>query len=313
MKQFIGKLLFFSIFIILLLAFGISRVTTRWQGDYLFALIDKFDHLKTEESPKIVLIGGSNLAFGMDSETLSQYYDMPVVNMGLHAGIGLRFLLEGIKPYIHEDDLLIVIPEYGQFSGLYLGTSSDLIPTLFTVFPEGFKYVSFPQLLMVLSGIPRYAMDNLYDAYIKGHAFKKYEHNIYARSSFNQYGDLTAHWTEPSYISYEYKKEEPELIDRKMLRELRQYVSFYQSQGAKVAILPPALVNTAAQSMKRGIQQVTEELSRVNNEAFQYFHPQKYFIPDSLGYDTKYHLIKPGIDIRMHYLIEDLNTFLESQ
>jgi len=130
MKRFIGKIVLFSLLIAVLLLFGISRITVRWQGDYMFALIDKFDNLKAEKSPKIVLVGGSNLAFGMDSKTISEYYNMPVINMGLHAGIGLHFLLEGIKPYVKKDDIILIIPEYSHFYDTYLGASSDLIPVL---------------------------------------------------------------------------------------------------------------------------------------------------------------------------------------
>ncbi|MDR0368412.1 MAG: hypothetical protein LBH82_04650 [Bacteroidales bacterium] len=313
MKRFITALSLFSLFIIALLAFGVSNITTRWQGDYLFALIDKFEHLKKEESPKIVLIGGSNLAFGIDSEVLSQHYDMPIVNMGLHAGMGLRFLLKGVKADVHKNDILIIIPEYSHFYTMYLGTSSTLTPMLFNVYPKGFSYLSFRQFLTIMSGIPRYSMDNLYDAYIVGHAFKEHDHRIYARANFNQYGDMTAHRTEPSYISYTVTEENPRPIDRKMLKELEEDILFFQSQGVKVVILPSAIVHTAAQNMNMEIQQVVKELHNINNEAFQYFYPENYTLPDSLGYDTRYHLLQPGIDIRMQYLIRDLDAFLESQ
>jgi len=311
MKKFIGKILLFGLFVLLLLLFGASRITTGWQGDYMFALIDKFERLETEKSPKIVLIGGSNLAFGMDSKTLSQYYNMPVINMGLHAGIGLRFLLEEIKPYIKKNDIVIIIPEYSHFYDTYLGTGSDLTNTILNVYPQGFRYLTVRQCLMILSEFPRYSIDNLQSAYIDGQAFKKHEHNIYARNKFNCYGDMTAHWTEPSYINYQYKELKTRPIDSKMLKELEQYILFYQSQGAEVVILPPAIVNTEAQSMRKEIQQVTEAFSKNNNIAYQYFHPEKYFLPDSLGYDTKYHFLKSGIDIRVGFLIEDLNCFLK--
>jgi len=311
MKRFIGKVLLFSLFVLLFLLFGISRITTGWQGDYMFALVDKFENLKTEKSPKIVLVGGSNLAFGMDSKTISEYYDMPVMNMGLHVGIGLRFLLEGIKPYIKKNDIIIIVPEYSQFYDTYLGTGMDLVPVLFHVYPQGIKFLNLRQFLLILSTLPRYSIDNMYDAYIHGYAFQKHEYRIYARSSFNRYGDATAHWNERSYIDYQLKDRKVRPIDAKMLKELEKYILFFQSQSVEVVILPPAIVNTVAQSIKGEIQQVTETLAKSNNRAYLYFHPERYSLPDSLGYDTRYHFIKPGIDIRVQYLIEDLNLFLE--
>jgi len=311
MKQFIGKVVLFCLFLLIFILFGISRITVGWQGDYMFALIDKFNNLKTENRPKIILIGGSNLAFGMDSETISEYYDMPVINLGLHAGIGLRFLLEGIKPYIKKNDLVIIIPEYGHFYDLYLGLGSTLIQILFNVYPEGFRYVTFQQFLMIFSELPRYSIDNMRSAYIEGHTFRKHEHRIYARNSFNRYGDVTAHWAELSYTNYQYRDLKVRSINKKMLKELEQYVLYYQSQGVEVVILPPAIINIMAESMKGEIQQVTETLAQNPNRAYQYFHPEQYSLPDSLGYDTRYHFLKPGIDIRVRYLIEDLDKFLQ--
>jgi len=311
MKQFIGKVALFGIFVLVLLLIGASRITTWWQGDYMFALIDKFENLKKEKSPKIVLVGGSGLAFSMNSETVSQYYNMPVINMGLHGGIGLRFLLEGVKPYMKKNDILVIIPGYSHFYDTYLGVGSNLTDVVLNIYPQGFRYLTFQQFSMILSELPRYSIDNLYAAYINGQAFKKHEQKIYARKKFNRYGDMTAHWAEESYINEQYSNRKVRPIDAKMMQELEKYILFFQSQGVEVVILPPAIVNTVAQSIKGEIQQVTETLAKNKNRAYQYFHPERYSLPDSLGYDTRYHFLKPGIDIRVQYLIEDLNLFLK--
>jgi len=311
MNRFIGKVVLFGFIVFIFLLIGASRLTIWWQGDYMSAFIDKFNHLKNANSPKIVFIGGSNLAFGMDSKTIAEYYNMPVVNMGLHAGIGLRFFLEGIKPYVKKNDIVVIVPEYAFFYDNYLGRGSHLSDLLVNVYPKGFFDLSFSQLTMTLSELPRYSMDNLFHSYIKGRAYKKYEHNLYARKSFNSFGDLTAHWGEPSYINYQYEERKIRRIDAKMLKDMDKYILFYQSKGVEVVILPPAIVETMAQSMKGEIQQVTETLAKNKNRAYQYFCPERYFLPDSLGYDTRYHFLKSGIDIRVQFLIEDLNMFLK--
>ena len=61
------------------------------------AIIDKHAHADSIKAGKIILAGGSNLAFGIDSKQLEETLGMPVVNLGLHAGLGLHFILEELK------------------------------------------------------------------------------------------------------------------------------------------------------------------------------------------------------------------------
>jgi hypothetical protein len=122
---------------------------------------------------------------------------------------------------------------------------------------------------------------------------------------------MTAHWYEQCYIDYQIRDRKVREIDTQMLKDLERFIMYYQSRGVEVVVLPPALVNTEAQNFKGEIQQVTETLAKNNNRAYQYFHSERYSLPDSLGYDTRYHFLKPGIDLRVQYFIEDFNQFLE--
>ena len=64
------------------------HLSPQYLGNYQASLIDKVQRLESIHEPKIVLIGDSNLAFGIDSEKIEEAFDMPVVNMGLHGGLG---------------------------------------------------------------------------------------------------------------------------------------------------------------------------------------------------------------------------------
>ncbi len=77
--------------------------------------MDKHEALETTAPPRIILVGGSNVAFGIDSEKMENELHLSVVNTGLHAGIGLPYMLNDVKPYLKEGDTIIIIPEYSQF------------------------------------------------------------------------------------------------------------------------------------------------------------------------------------------------------
>ena len=72
-------------------------------------------------SPKIIIVGGSNVAFGIDSEHLKAGTGYQTVNMGLQAGLGLHFMMEDVLPHLRKGDVVIISPEYEQFGNIYEG------------------------------------------------------------------------------------------------------------------------------------------------------------------------------------------------
>ena len=44
------------------------------------------------------------------------HFGVQVANMGLHAGLGMNYMLYEIKPYLRQGDVLVVVPEYNQFT-----------------------------------------------------------------------------------------------------------------------------------------------------------------------------------------------------
>ncbi len=89
-------------------------------GDYnhdIAALINKRDMLAATGGPRIILIGGSNLAT-LDSRAI-QYeivrgkkINYAIINMSLWAGLSIKRYLEELKPYLKYGDLLIICQEY---------------------------------------------------------------------------------------------------------------------------------------------------------------------------------------------------------
>ncbi|HPG73671.1 MAG TPA: hypothetical protein PLM49_05215, partial [Bacteroidales bacterium] len=61
------------------------------------AIIDKHKRIDSIKSPKIIFAGGSNLPFGIDSKMIQDSLHTPVVNLGLHAGLGLDFMLNELQ------------------------------------------------------------------------------------------------------------------------------------------------------------------------------------------------------------------------
>src|SRR5512140_975750 len=95
-------------------------------NDYIAAVLEKDRLIRSTPSPKIILVGGSNLAFGIDSRMMEDSLHVNVVNMGLYAKLGLRYMLAQVKPYIKKGDVVVVVPEYDQFYGNFADGDNTL-------------------------------------------------------------------------------------------------------------------------------------------------------------------------------------------
>ena len=65
---------------------------------------------------KLVLLGGSNLGWGVNSIYLEETIGIDVINYGLHAGLGLDFLLSDLNRFINNNDIVVIALEYEHFN-----------------------------------------------------------------------------------------------------------------------------------------------------------------------------------------------------
>jgi hypothetical protein len=156
---------------------------------YLAGTIEKHKLIAETPSPRVIIVGGSNVAFGFDSEYLQKKLGLPVINMGLHGGLGLRYSLSEITPYIRKGDVYILSPEYPQFDD----PDGDLtLLQLLTVYPRGLQYITpeniiaFPRAFLQLSQFKRSWWGR---AGFKSPLFDP----VYNRSAFNSNGDVISH------------------------------------------------------------------------------------------------------------------------
>lgn len=91
MKKYLFKSLqFISVLVLSLIIIGF--VLPYNNDGYIRAQKFKMDKLADpRRKPTIVILGGSNAAFGYDTKLLNDSLKMPVFNAGLHAGLGMNF------------------------------------------------------------------------------------------------------------------------------------------------------------------------------------------------------------------------------
>ena len=100
-------------------AFGPSQFSDTFVGE----LDEKIERLHSIDEPKIIIIGGSSAAFGINSQLMEEYTGMPVVNLGLYAALGTKLMLDLSRSGIGEGDIVVIAPELDpQTYSLYFMT-----------------------------------------------------------------------------------------------------------------------------------------------------------------------------------------------
>jgi hypothetical protein len=74
--------------------------------------------------PKVLIVGGSNVLFGIDADSLAARIERPVVAYGLHAAMGIDVIAELSTDLIGEGDVVVFVPELAGFKATHLFSPS---------------------------------------------------------------------------------------------------------------------------------------------------------------------------------------------
>ena len=303
-------LIFILAGILLITPFAVVTATSltapcQYDETFLGELKDKHARLTSVENEKIVLIGGSNLAFGVDSALLEEYVGMPVVNYGLYATIGTKAMLDMSRSYIREGDVVVICPEtekqtyslYYNALSMWQALDCDL---------SMLKDVGFSNLGKLMAVLPEFATEKR--GFIRTSS-KPSPSGIYAEASFNEYGDIAV--DRPyNEMPANYDTSMPislttDLLDKDFIDYVNTYAAECRRRGAEVyfgfsPINADAVVSTD-EEIAAFYQALDEELNfPLLSDVDDYILDSAYF------YDTNFHLNSCGALQRTSLLADDL-------
>jgi len=277
---------------------------TSGANSYIAGVMDKEARLHATPAPRVIFVGGSNLAMGLDSETLERALGAPVVNMGVNAGFGLRFMLNQVKPALRPGDTVIIAPEYEQFYG-HLNGGLTLLEML-TIFPAGWRYLDTPQQYAVVLGELPVLIQGM--AATIPRRWQTRTSFSATRASYNAWGDITTHLDQPSPANVaEMSLFTPgeKIFDADTLAGLNAFHSEAQRAGADVLIAYPPLPTIQFEQNRVQIERVH---ARLQNETRVTLlgAPRDWVYPVAYFFDTVYHLNRQGRQARTAQLLRTL-------
>lgn len=310
MKLYLKKLFLLLLFSILLFSiivlFDFTVVGNQYSHFYTASLIDKVDRLCSITEPKIILSGNSNVNFGMDSALLEDAMGMPVVDLGLHGGLGNAFHENISKLNIQPGDIVVVSHiDYADNDKL-----DDPELTWITV-EKNFKLLQIlrpKDLLPMLRAYPNYAY-NCFIRWLRNWNTVP-EGTYYIREAVNEYGDFIMRIGQET-STYQFQPGEltvPQVGDACVARlnKLNEYIC---DKGARMVVSFAPIADGEFTPDREGYHAFAEELeSRLDCPVISDI--DDYFFPYDCFFDTKYHLNAVGARLRTEQLIRDLQDWL---
>lgn len=270
---------------------------------YMAGLKAKVARLKSTEGPKIVLIGGSNLAYGIDSAMIEKALGMPVVNMGITAGLGFKYHLESVRDRLRRGDIVIASPEYHHFQRDVFDGSLDLPEAIFEFDLESIRSLDGAHLLHLAKMIPDFASRKTIAL------FKVFELGKLRRRArqwtFNEYGDFTAHEKDPRHALRHAAAPTEAPVDPSVIDFVAAFAGEAERNGVEFILLPPPLQDSVFDADGDYIGRISAALAA---RGIPYAaEPARYRIAsEETYYDSSYHTTFAVAKARTARVIEDV-------
>lgn len=289
------------LFILIAIAY-FAYIMPQYAGAYTASLEDKVERLKSIDEAKIVLLGNSNLAFGINSEMIEEELEMPVVNMGFHGSAGNVFHERMSRYNVTEGDIYIIC--HTDFADDDTISDAALCWSALENHIELWKILRTSDFYRMLKAFPVYLKKCL-SLYIEDSG------NIdpgivYGRGAFNKYGDVCLQREGGNY-TFE-KRVEPPKINAITINRINELKKWMDESGATllVASYPIGKGELTADenefvNFQRDLEQKLD--CEVISQYTDYMYEYKYF------YDSEYHLSSEGADMRTAQLIEDIKNW----
>ncbi len=314
MKKRLIKLI--ALILIVLIPFPVFSLIVNLTEDsyaktYLGAFEEKYFRLYNSENKKVIFIGGSSLPFGLRSDLIAEELggEYDVINFGLYATLGTKFMMDMAKDAISEGDIVVLSPELNtQTYSLYFNPEAVLQATGET--PSLRLKLPWENWLSVAYSSPSYAIERL-----------KYTVNknapdpdgIYRADSINEWGDLSV--ARPNNImndgcdSNMLIYTDDSLLDEEFFAYVNDYVADAEEQGATVYFNYSPVNRLALRSSKVARAEFESKLKeKLDCELLGTI--EDYMIDERYFYDTNFHLNSDGAVYFSHLLATSLKEEL---
>ena len=280
-------------------------------GDtFMGELKSKYERLKETSGKRIVLVGGSGVAFDCDSALMDDFFpSYEIVNFGMYAGLGTKAVMDLSENYIHEGDIVILSPEQSEqtfsdyFNGEYMWQAADgAFGMLRDLKSENFE--------AMLGNFPRFALEKL-NYVMKGQ--KPQTDSIYQKKSFNTYGDIELDTCRENILPNGYDVNQKvrfteDVVQPEFMDYMNDWAKRLEKKGAVVWYRYCPVNKLSVEDMDDLASYDVFLRQRLDFPVIG--NPENSLMEAEWFFDTNFHLNQPGKEVNTVQLIRDMKAML---
>ena len=293
-----------------LLAWGLC-LPAQYGDTFMGELKYKVERLEDTAGPRIVLAGGSGIAFGVDSALMER--ELPgysVVNFGMYAALGTTVMLDLSEPYIREGDIVILIPEQQE-------------QTLSEYFDPSVMWQGLDGAFDLLFSLPMDKLGRLAGAFPE-FAGRKFSYavqgepprpqGVYRRDAFNERGDVADPLCVQNGMPGGYDANTPirfdsDMVTEEFARRVREYARTVTEKGAVLwygfCPMNARAVEGTAEDIDAFYEALQEKLGLPLAGS-----PHDFILDAGWFYDTNFHPNSSGKTVYTRALIRAVKAML---
>ena len=293
-----------------LLAWGFG-LPVQYGDTFMGELKYKVALLENTPGPRILLVGGSGVAFGVDSALMERELDgYAVVNFGMYAALGTTVMLDLSEPHIREGDIVILIPEQQEqtlsdwFDPAVMWQGLDGAYDLLVRLPGD-------KLARLAGTFPEFA-GRKFSYAVQGEPLRP--QGVYSRDSFNGRGDVVSPLCARNEMPGGFDANTPirfdaDIVTEEFARRVREYAQTVSERGAVLwyGFCP---MNVRA---TEGTAEDTDAFYEALQEKLGLplaGDPHKFILDAGWFYDTNFHPNSSGKTVYTRELIRAVKAML---
>jgi len=277
------------------------------------ATLDKHARLAELErmtGPRVLIVGGSNAAFGFDSQAIQQSGLGEPINLGLALNFGVEYILGEAQLAARKGDLIILSLEYAHY---YRWPIQAELWDLLLIRPASAEVIARGQPSKLLDGgfsfishVTCLASKRVFTA------TPTKPKPPYSRDAFNAFGDIVAHGGMPRRIRLRRGIGTDHGIPQEIagtVEKIRDFTRTCEARGARVVLFFPPIPQDVARDH---IEQLRPIIDATRSELGPRVlsTDEDLSLPDTAFFDTAYHLTREAAVAQTRIRVARIQAYL---